>query len=41
MEIPSVAEYYDRESHWPPDSLARRRALLPAIEAYRASLGAI
>jgi len=27
-ETPAVAEYYDREQHWPADSLARRRALL-------------
>ena len=37
-DTPSVPEYYDRESHWPPDSLARRRLLLPKIEAYQASL---
>lgn len=37
--IPAVLEYYDRESLWPPESLARRRALLPKIEAYRASFG--
>jgi hypothetical protein len=41
MEIPSVPEYYDRKSYWPPGSLARHRAVLPAIEAYRASLSAI
>ena len=35
---PSVPEYYDRESHWPPESLARRRLILPRIEAYQASL---
>lgn len=34
---PAVPEYYDREDHWPADSLARRQALLPAIEAYQAS----
>jgi hypothetical protein len=33
--VPAVPEYYDREKHWPPASLARRQALLPAIEAYR------
>jgi len=37
---PSVPEYYDREKYWPPESLARRQAFLPAIEAYRASLKA-
>lgn len=34
---PSVAEYYDRELLWPADSLARRRALLPLIEAWQQS----
>jgi len=34
---PSVPEYYDRERHWPARSLARRRALLPKIEAYQAA----
>ena len=33
---PAVPEYYDREQHWPPESLARRRVLLPEIEAYKA-----
>jgi hypothetical protein len=37
-DIPSVPEYYNRESHWPPESLARHRLLLSKIEAYRASL---
>ena len=37
-EVPAVPEYYDREQHWPPESLARRQVLLPQIEAYRASL---
>jgi hypothetical protein len=35
---PSVPEYYKRESYWPPESLARRRLVLPKIEAYQASL---
>jgi hypothetical protein len=35
----AVPEYYDRETCWPPDSLARRRALLPRIEAYLAQRG--
>ena len=26
--MPAVAEYYDREQYWPPDSLARREAML-------------
>jgi len=37
--IPAVSEYYDRDRFWPPESLARRRALQPQIEAYQASLG--
>ena len=36
--MPAVPEYYDREKYWPPESLARRKALLPLIEAYRAGL---
>jgi len=27
-DVPAVAEYYDRNEHWPPESLARRRVLL-------------
>ena len=34
---PAVPEYYDRERHWPAESLERRRALLPLIEAWKAS----
>jgi hypothetical protein len=34
---PAVPEYYDREQHWPPESLARRQAILPLIEAYQAA----
>ena len=26
--VPAVAEYYDRNEHWPAESLARRRVLL-------------
>jgi hypothetical protein len=37
---PSVPEYYDREKYWPAESLARRQALLPRIEAYQASVRA-
>ena len=33
---PAVPEYYDRDQHWPPESLARRQVLLPQIEAYKA-----
>ena len=35
---PAVPEYYNREKYWSVESLARRRAILPQIEAYRASL---
>jgi hypothetical protein len=35
--VPSVAEYYDRDKYWPKESLARREAILPLIDAYRAS----
>ena len=38
MGTPAVPEYYDREKYWPPASLARRKAFLPLIEAYNASL---
>jgi hypothetical protein len=27
-DVPAFAEFYDRDALWPPDSLARRRALL-------------
>src|SRR5665213_2035079 len=33
--VPSVPEYYDRDSYWPPDSLARRLMIMPLIEAYK------
>jgi hypothetical protein len=32
---PAVPEYYDREQLWPEQSLERRRAILPLIEAYQ------
>jgi len=35
--VPAVAEYYDRENYWPPESLARRQVLLPLIEAYQSA----
>lgn len=35
---PAVAEYYEREEHWPAESLARREAVLPKIRAWRAAL---
>jgi hypothetical protein len=37
-DVPAVSEYYERGKYWPPDSLARRQALLPQIEAYQATL---
>jgi len=37
---PAVAEYYEREKLWPAESLQRRAALLPAIEAYQRTLHA-
>jgi len=36
-DVPAVAEYYGRDQYWPEESLERYRALLPQIEAYRAS----
>lgn len=33
----AVPGYYEREAYWPAESLARRRAVLPAIEAYQAA----
>jgi hypothetical protein len=36
-DVPSVPEYYDRESLWPAESLARRQVLSAQIEAYRQS----
>ncbi len=36
--VPAVPEYYDRERYWPRESLARRQALQPQIDAYRARL---
>jgi hypothetical protein len=35
---PAFAEYYKREAVWSAESLARREALRPAIEAYQAAL---
>ena len=34
---PVVPAYYEREAHWPADSLTRRERLLPAIAAYQAT----
>ncbi len=36
--MPSVPEYYDRQKYWPPESLERRAAILPQINAYQAEL---
>jgi hypothetical protein len=36
-DVPAFVEYYDRDEIWPKESLARREALLPQIEAYQAS----
>jgi hypothetical protein len=36
-DVPSMPEYYDREQLWPAESLARRRALQPRIDAYLAA----
>ncbi|MGA8279079.1 MAG: GFA family protein [Rhodanobacteraceae bacterium] len=30
-DMPAVAEYYDRDNHWPADSIARRRAQLASV----------
>ena len=38
LDVPSVPEYYEREAYWPAESLTRRLAILPRIEAYQASL---
>jgi hypothetical protein len=38
--VPAMGEYYDREKYWPAASLARHRAFLPQLEAYRAALRA-
>ena len=35
-DVPAFVEYYDRDEIWPEESLARREALLPQIEAYQA-----
>jgi hypothetical protein len=38
QETPAFDEFYEREKLWPLQSLARLQALLPQIDAYRASL---
>ncbi|RPI12073.1 MAG: GFA family protein [Lysobacterales bacterium] len=37
-DTPAVPEYYDRDRYWPAESLARRAALVPLIDAYEAGL---
>jgi len=32
-DVPAAAEYYDRNAHWPPQSLERRRVLLAVLAA--------
>ena len=32
-DVPAAAEYYDRNAHWPPHSLERRRVLLASLAA--------
>lgn len=34
--VPAVPEYYDRNQHWPKESLMRREALLTKLAALRA-----
>lgn len=36
--VPAFDQYYEGEALWPAESLSRREALLPLIEAYRVSL---
>ncbi len=36
-DVPQFAEYYELEQVWSPESLERRRAILPRIEAWQAS----
>jgi hypothetical protein len=33
-DVPAFSEYYDRELYWPKESLIRRQAILPAVEAH-------
>jgi hypothetical protein len=37
-DVPALPAHYDREAVWSSESLARRRAIAPQIEAYRATL---
>lgn len=36
--VPAVPEYYERDKYWPAQSLARRLAIQPQIEAYQEAL---
>ncbi len=36
--VPALPAYYDREHYWSRESLERRRAILPQIEAHQAAL---
>ena len=36
--VPAFEIYYERDGLWPAESLARRQAILPQIEAWRATL---
>lgn len=36
--VPAFAAFYERDQLWPAESLARRKALVPQIEAYQLSL---
>ena len=36
-DTPAVPEFYDRDHYWPAESLARRKLLVPLIEAYQAT----
>jgi len=36
--MPAFSEYYERDKVWPAESLARREAIAPLIDAYRRSL---
>jgi hypothetical protein len=36
--VPAFEEFYERNEVWSAESLARRKALLPQIEAYQLSL---
>ena len=36
-DVPAVPEYYQSDRFWPPESLARRKAFWPSVEAYRAA----